>query len=56
MNNAVQKNLDGEDHIGLKITSEVEVRKLQDEVNTLRKKSLGIVIYYFHLVIFNTYS
>lgn len=41
MNNTVQKNMDGEDNQGLKITSEFEVRKLQDEVNTLRKKSLG---------------
>lgn len=41
MNNAVQKNIDGEENIGIKVTSEVEVRKLQDEVNTLRKKSLG---------------
>lgn len=44
MNNTVQKTIDDEDNMGFKVTSEIEVRKLQDEVNTLRKKSLGLYL------------
>lgn len=47
MNNTVQKTIDDEDNIGFKVTSEIEVRKLQDEVNTLRKKSLGLYLIVF---------
>lgn len=47
MNNTVQKTIDDEDNMGFKVTSEIEVRKLQDEVNTLRKKSLGLYVIAF---------
>ncbi|XP_035208817.1 serine/threonine-protein kinase MRCK alpha-like isoform X2 [Stegodyphus dumicola] len=41
MSNTVQKSID-EDGLSIKSPSEVEVRKLQDEVNTLRKKALEL--------------
>lgn len=40
MSNNVQKNLNDGDN-SIKNNAENEVRKLQDEINTLRKKSLG---------------
>lgn len=50
MNNTVQKTIDDEDNMGFKVTSEIEVRKLQDEVNTLRKKSLGLYVIVFEFL------
>lgn len=50
MNNTVQKTIDEEDNMCFKVTSEIEVRKLQDEVNTLRKKSLGLYLIVFEFL------
>lgn len=47
MNNTVQKSINEEDNMSFKVTSEIEVRKLQDEVNTLRKKSLGLCLFIY---------